>query len=805
MWKKQLGILLAIIAVCLILPITHASAASELNVKVTAGFDGKAKYGKGAPITVVIENKGTSAFSGDMVIDTQQSYDSGVGEVFPMDIEAGETKTVTFIVPKMFDYNMYGMNAKSIYFYEGGWKNGKEINHKGSQQMTVAMYHDDTKIITVFTDNIDRVALLKSARLSNYGSLQLIDASKITSVKIPDEAAGWGPTDMIVIDEYPIADLSSEEQDALLNWVRAGGMLIVGGSDHVTAEAGVFAESLPMVLGERTTLSADVFNQWIGGETFDKEVAVAKSELNNDSHIIYASGTEILAASKQLGKGLVIQTSFSLGDEPFSKMAGASKVWSKIIDAGDQQMITSGMTPYYDEPMEALSWTVGSSNELFPSFKVSAPFIFGIIIIYIILIIPVLYFLLKRKDKREHAWWIIPAIAVTVSIFIFAYGAKDRIGKAQLQQTSVFDVDQDGTLSGYFVESVLTNKAGDFVFNAPKGVTLTTQTPYSSGLFGPSQMGTNAHKKAIIEKDATGSNLYLRDIGYWNVATVYGQATVDNVGTYTVDLTVKDKKLTGEITNNFPFQLKDVSIWSGTKQIVLGDLGPGETIKVDETLKTSTLLRKQPNNSMNMGQSPSTTDDLMKMRKEGLINFSGNNMNSHMKPAIIGYTDSQVAPIDMKGTKASIDSLTMVSQAFSPTVEFTGDITIDPEMMTMNLISEKNNLQAHPSGYQANLYYFDEDVYIQTWTVPDDLLQQVSKWKSIDISKIQKTMYDLSILNQTTGEFEPLESERKLSIDPIGPYMTDVGTLSLRLEFSNNQYGNEAQPPEVRIHGEVKK
>ncbi len=138
--------------------------------------------------------------------------------------------------------------------------------------------------------------------------------------------------------------------------------------------------------------------------------------------------------------------------------------------------------PYYNDPMESLRWTIGNSNELFPSFKVSAPLLFGVIIIYIIIIIPVLYFILKRKDKREHAWWIIPSISVAVSVFIFAYGARDRIGQAQLQQTSVFDVEEDGRLTGYFVESILTNKAGDFVFTAPKETTMSTYTPYSMGI-----------------------------------------------------------------------------------------------------------------------------------------------------------------------------------------------------------------------------------------------------------------------------------------------------------------------------------
>ncbi len=80
-------------------------------------------------------------------------------------------------------------------------------------------------------------------------------------------------------------------------------------------------------------------------------------------------------------------------------------------------------------------------------------------------------------------------------------------------------------------------------------------------------MGSNSHKRAIIEKSATGSNLHLRDIGYWDVATVYGQTTLDPVGNFDIDLTVKDKQLTGEITNNFPFPVKDIAVWSGASRI----------------------------------------------------------------------------------------------------------------------------------------------------------------------------------------------------------------------------------------------
>ncbi|MFC5602900.1 hypothetical protein [Sporosarcina koreensis] len=805
MWKKQWGIIIAIFAFCLFVPAIHASAAPELKVKVTAGFDGKAKYGKGAPITVEIENNGSSAFTGDMVIDTQQSYESGIGEVFSLDIAAGETKTVTFINQKMFDFNMYGMNNKSIFFYEGGWKKGKEIAHKGTQQITVAMYHDDTKIMTVFTDNIDRLSALKGMRLANYPSTQMIDAKKIAALKLPEEAAGWGPTDMIIVDEYPIADMSGAEQNAILNWVRSGGILIFGSSDHLETESGVFAEHLPLALNGKKTIGPEVFNEWTSREDFDQEVSLAQATLNPDSKIIFSKGADILAASKPLGKGLVLQTTFSVGDEPFSKMHGAPAVWKNLLDSASQSVTSGGMMPYYNDPMESLRWTIGNPNELFPSFKVSAPFLFGVIIFYIIIIIPVLYIVLKRKDKREHAWWIIPSISVAVSIIIFAYGARDRISQAQLQQTSVFDVEQDGRISGYFVESILTNKAGDFVFTAPKETTMSTYTPYSMGLFGPSPMGANSHKRAVLERSATGSNLHLRDIGYWDVATVYGQTTLDEVGNFDINLTVKDKQLTGEITNNFPFSVKEIAIWSGTSRIKIGDLGPGETLKVNETLKTSTLVRKRSSNSMYMGQMPSTTDDLMKMRKDSLITFSGEFMSNDPKPALIGYTDTKIVPIELEKTKAATDSLTMLSQSFTPKVEFSGEFTVDPEMMNMTMISEANSIQAHPVGYVANTYYFDEDTYIQTWQVPEDLMQKVSVWKSMDISKIQKQLYTLQIWNAKTETYDPLESERKLTLDSIEDYISADGKVKVKIEFINKQHGNEGQAPEIKLHGEVKK
>ena len=76
-----------------------------------------------------------------------------------------------------------------------------------------------------------------------------MDAAKIADkLSFRKRQYGWGAANFIIIDEYPLADLSAKQQQALLGWVRTGGILVMGGSDNSQAEAGLFADYLPLKL-----------------------------------------------------------------------------------------------------------------------------------------------------------------------------------------------------------------------------------------------------------------------------------------------------------------------------------------------------------------------------------------------------------------------------------------------------------------------------------------------------------------------------------------------------------------------------
>lgn len=796
MMRKITGLFFVLFAVFIFLPGVTAFAAPGLKVSVTAGIDGKAKYEKGGTVAITVENTGTP-FSGDLVIDVMESYGQGMGQAIPLEIGTGETKTVSYTVHNMEGSAGYGgPNSKSIFFYEGGWRKGKEIPHTGAQNIIATMYFDE-KIIVTFTNNVDRLVSLKGGvDIGNASNVQIINSAKMGTANFPTEAIGWDPVDYMIIDEYTISDLQSEKQNALLEWVNKGGIIIFGSSDNSEGEAGVFSSYLPLKLKEQITIDPLPLNKWAKTEGFDEKVHGFAAELNEGAISLLSKEENPLIAYKKVGQGLVIQTAFSLGDEPIAKSAGMPSLWGKLFIQADS--LTMSPFQYYSNPYNQLLYTIGETNELFPSFKVSAPLIFGIIILYLLLIIPVLYFILKRKDKREYAWWIIPAVALVTSLAIFGYGAKDRVGRAQIQHTAVLNVEEDGILRGYYAESVLSNKSGDFVFKAADQTTMSTTLP--SSFFGPG--GTMTHKRAILEKSATGSEMHFRNVGYWSVATVFGESRVEDFGEITMDLTVDKGVLTGTIVNEFPFELKDVAIWSGNDFISIKNLSPGETVEINEKLKTSWL---RPWSPFQQQYGIGNNNDLLKIRKNSLLSFFSDSMEMTKKPVLIGYTDTQIIPVSLDETKSTLSALTMIVQPVEADIIFQREITVDATMMEMYMAITEDGYETYVIEYPDDEPYHVGFKYSQTWKLPEELNKLKIDWKELTVSNINNQLYKSSVLNIQTGEYEEIDSKEWIVTENIDDYKTEDGVIAIQMEFLVEQYGNVNGFPKLKLSGEVAK
>ena len=787
-------ILLFMLVVSLILPMEQASAAATLDVQAKVGIAGKAKYQSAVPLQVTVKNNGAD-FSGDMAINAFNSYQAASALVVPIDIAAGEEKTFTLYLDSLADYGY--SDADLFAFYEGDIEKGKKVAYKGTKRLQANFLEANSTFVYTLTDKSDRLsAYLRLSQFAPSTSVEVFNLNQLKDYTLPEVAQGFAMANIIAVDEIAIADLSPKQQEALLKWVQDGGTLLLGGAEQINETAGVFKDYLPLSLSQQTTsVSADSLTKLSGGGIFTQAIPVYTATENKGSIPVLKDNNIILAAKKQVGSGEVVQTTFSLGDQPLASMDGYAALTAKMLDF---QTMSQRTQMQGQSTMDQLSYELGSINELFPSFEVSVSYMLIVIILYILVIGPLLYFVLKKMDKREHAWWVIPAISVVLSIALFIFGAKDRIVQPQVQQSAFFKVNEDSSVNGYYVESILTNRSGDFVVNADNNTSaLAFRNNYNlTGTAG------SLHESSYIKEHANGSTLTLRDLSYWSVQSFGGKTAAQNIGKMDVDITLKDEKLSGTVKNNFPFALKDVTVISGTKEVKLGDIEPNATLKVDQEMKTTVLQKPSNFNNYNYDY-PKKKEEVDPLRIDRMKSQALLLVENEKQPVITAWAEQAIVGVELD-TSVKMSPISYFVQPFDGKVEMSGPFTMKRNNFSYNLSPQSSNAYFDKIDEQLNTWYMQDGLYELSIEMPDNFMSFVQSLNELTISNKDVKRMQLSIWNNTTSAYEPLVDTKQVFTKDITQYFNDKGELLLEIKFGPDQTGEQTKLPEIELKGVAK-
>ncbi|MTD30403.1 hypothetical protein [Planomicrobium sp. YIM 101495] len=777
--RSLLGIIFMIALLLSAVP-QAASAEPNITIESEAGFDGKAKYGKGLPVLFTITNNGPD-FSGDLLMATAEGYNLNHTVAIPVSLAQGETKTIQVASNGGIDLSYsYSGSTESLELYEGGWEDGKKVKFNGKKNLQAQYHEPDAFFIATLTNNADRLNALSQTSVVGRGQVELFHLNQLEDFILPAEPTSWQSIDALVIDEVAFSDLSPAIQSAIFEWVRQGGQMLVGSTGTLNAEMGEYASELPLTLGQQARAQVTGLGS---------DIPVFEATAVEGADVLLQNEGQVLAASKKFGAGEIIQTAFSLGDEGISDQDAYPQVMQMLIG------INPVATMWVGESIKSyLGSELSNVNELFDSFNVSQPVMLLIIILYIVIVVPVLYIFLKRRDKREYAWFVIPAIAVLVSLAIFGYGAKDRITNPQVQQIGFFEADQDGGLKGYYMNSVLSNRAGDYSFTAPVGTTMTHYTNY--GGFGESG------NSSIVEQEGGKSKLTIRDMRNWSVSSIIGDAYIQDAGNLAVDLRLEDELLSGPIRNNFPFALEDVSIWTGTRLIELGDLAPGEELSVEETMQSGFLAPAFPITSQGNYYSIKSIADLHEERRYMVQDMTSEMIASGSdSPMIVGYAKDGLVPAVLEGDRASVEALYMIAQKFDPAGSISGEVSIGRDGLIMTIDTIGNGFYENYSN-NPYMYYFETGDYELTYTLPGSLASASIEWSDLTVAASTNQM-ELTIFNQVSGEFEVIDDRKKSFGEAASSYIDENDAIRLGLKVPNTAAG-EFTVPQIDLKGVVK-
>lgn len=219
------------------------------------------------------------------------------------------------------------------------------------------------------------------------------------------------------------------------------------------------------------------------------------------------------------------------------------------------------------------------------------PYIF-ILLGYLLLTGPPLYLLLKKFDKLNYVWGIIPLLSIAFTLIIFVLGTKTRKTEPYVGYYNIEEKNgNETTETVYFGITSPHNEAYNLLFKKENQVvSLNSQLNYSRSGFtsyrtsyaGSEERRDINYNTVIMEKDAA-TEVSVRDNAAFSKNYFKGTSKKIEETNLNSSITVtKDFKAIGSVSNNTGYSLTNAVLCAGDIYIQIGDIEAGETIDVSD-------------------------------------------------------------------------------------------------------------------------------------------------------------------------------------------------------------------------------
>ena len=305
-----------------------------------------------------------------------------------------------------------------------------------------------------------------------------ISVERMTIPRLPDDARGYGALNCLVWIDPDFDGLNRTRKQALLTWVYNGGeLVIVPGKRWRQLQHGPLVEDLPAVPVERVDeVEWAEIPQLIGRGASEAPLQISGSRFARAWRAPRSAGVPFtppgerwrlspdakptLYRERALGFGRVTVLGFSPCDKVFREWHGLEPLWSGILSLGDIEA-TAFRTMIYGQDYRRSPFL--SEMREFKGVKaIGFTEILVFLVLFVLLIGPVDFLVLKRLDRQEWTWVTFP-LMVGLAIGLSVWWAAAAKGYRYLSNSlTVVDLSPgQGYARGREWVSVFTPKAGD--------------------------------------------------------------------------------------------------------------------------------------------------------------------------------------------------------------------------------------------------------------------------------------------------------------------------------------------------------
>lgn len=598
----------------------------DITMEVSCGIDGVAVYD--TPMLIQVTVTSSRDFNGYVQVTPAGN---GYGEkvtAYAEDISlaAGAAKTFSFVSTYVgndgkFSVALVNERDKVIY---------SETDTVALEGMGSVVY------MGVLSDDFSALTYFDALGVNYAGDEQQINMLELTAENLPEDGSALGMLSYVLLDNYDTAKLSDKQYLALKEWVNQGGVLLVSlGANYQNVLHCFKDEFLSGTIGtvQKKNLSWDLGELIFDGNaasiegngndtgqndmddtgfdtmqpdeeqesTMPEETQKSEEVLPNgpNSGVVRLDGVDTVEFSleggeeiadftdagtiskKNCGFGAVMVLSYDLGMEPFVSFDGRRAVALKLLQAAADTQTVSGMNgnsnAYYYNSND-IAKTMNRSK------KPSILLFDLVLIIYLIVVGPVLYLILKKKNKRERIWIAIPVAAGICTVVIFLISTMYRIRKPLLNSFVIMQLG-DGIVEETILTNVVCPKAKDYSLNLEEGYEkVRPQENYEYNFFDSANKDEDDnYYDLLIKKQNDGTQLRIHNSAAFQEKNfTISRISGNEVGELTLDLHFYTTGFGGTVTNNTNCNLENVVLNFENHFYMIDSLKKGESAAIDE-------------------------------------------------------------------------------------------------------------------------------------------------------------------------------------------------------------------------------
>ncbi|MFO0814742.1 MAG: hypothetical protein U0796_16105 [Gemmatales bacterium] len=494
---------------------------------------------------------------------------------------------------------------------------------------------------------------------NNPRLMSIIGASPNQLFELPDRWYGYESVDAVVIATggnfgNSLAQKLARDavrRDALEQWVLQGGHLVVSVADNanVVGSSADFplepllpvkidrggAEKASRLDGLRDFIVQGVPQSMRKAKGDIRSPIMTRSRLDTKPGV-FAMTASLVSDASNFKRPLIVRSAYGLGKitvigfdtntEAFQNWEHKADFWSAVFEA---RTITPQVNQYYGQQRDDASLAMANKIEEFGdvpviSFAVVALFI----ALYILLIGPVDYFVLKKVFKRlEYTWITFPTVVLLVSLAAYFGAYYIKGDKLRINKVDLIEVDQSreramGTtwlaifsprLQNYNVEL----EPQGVISGAPTISWLGRFSSYSGArMVGQSQGG-------LFERDydytANADGLRQLPIQVWSQKSLEARwlGNLDKNKLPIDSKLVKERLyIKGSLKSRLPGKLLGAKLFYSDKVWNLGDLEPDKDVNLEfisqgsSGVMTATILERRLTVAATSSQQPDFSSDI---------------------------------------------------------------------------------------------------------------------------------------------------------------------------------------------------